>query len=239
MNKIHFDSIDSTNNYLIQNYKKLDDYTFVSANFQTCGKGRNKRTWKSENGENLLFSLLLLDKQLLDHYKELSIIAAYSIIKELEKLGINNLKIKWPNDIYVNDKKICGILLESIYTDKMECLIIGVGLNVNQKIFNDEYRVEPTSIINEINSKQDINSLKDIIFNAVVKDIEEVKNRKNFFHLIEGYDYLKGKTISFEENNIEKIVQVKGIQEDYSLLVNDNGKLIYLYSGEVNSINIK
>ena len=118
MNKLHLNKIDSTNNYLKQNYKNLEDYTFVSADLQTNGKGRNEREWKSENGKNLLFSLLLLDKPLFKLYKDISIITAYSIIEALSKIGIKGLSLKWPNDVYVNGKKICGILLESISEDE-------------------------------------------------------------------------------------------------------------------------
>ena len=64
MNKIHFNSIDSTNEYLKQNYKILEDLTFVSADYQTKGRGSNNREWESENSKNLLFSFLLLDKSL-------------------------------------------------------------------------------------------------------------------------------------------------------------------------------
>lgn len=239
MNKIYFESIDSTNNYLKNNYKNLENYTFVSAGFQTNGKGRNERTWKSENGENLLFSLLLLDKQLFEHYKELSIVTAYSIIKELEKLGIKNLKIKWPNDIYVNDKKICGILLESVSTNEIDCLIVGVGLNVNQNSFNDEYRIEPTSIIKEINRKTDVNVFKENIYKALNNNIEAIKCGKDFYSLIKEYDYLTDKLATCEIKNNSKEVKIIGIQRDYSLLVNDNNKFINLFSGEVNNIKTK
>ena len=239
MNKIHFESIDSTNNYLKQNYKNLENYTFVSADFQTNGKGRNKRIWKSENGENLLFSLLLLDKQLFDHYKELSIITAYSIIKELEKLGIDNLKIKWPNDIYVGDKKICGILLESISVNDIECMIIGVGLNVNQKNFDADYRIPPTSIYNESHVFQDLKIIKDNIYNNLINNIEAIKTNRDFYSDIKQYDYLINKSISYKFDSTVKEVKVIGIQKDYSLLVDDGSKLINLSSGEVEQVSIK
>lgn len=239
MNKIHLDSVDSTNSYLKKHYKELDNYTFVSANYQTNGKGRNDRDWKSENGKNLLFSLLLLDKQLISHYKELSIITAYSIIKELEKLNIKDLSIKWPNDVYVKDKKICGILLESVSVNDIECLVVGVGLNVNQEIFNGEYRVVPTSIYKELNQHHDIEPLKENIYNALINNIEAIKLQKDFYSEIIKYDHLKNKEISYEKENVFERAKVIGIQKDYSLLVDNGSKLINLFSGEVEKTSAK
>lgn len=237
MNQLHFESIDSTNNYLKQHYKELKNFTFVSADYQTNGKGRNEREWKSENGKNLLFSLLLLDKQLFNHYKELSIITAYSIIKVLENIGIKDLKIKWPNDVYANNKKIAGILLESVSTGDIECIIVGIGINVNQNIFDGEYRVEPTSIYEQIKKECDIEKLKENIYKTLINNIESLKTNNNIFHLIESYDYLKGKEAYAQINNSKEKINIIGIQEDLSLLIEYNNKLININSGEIENIN--
>ena len=233
MNKIHLSSIDSTNTYLKENYEKLDNYTFVSTDEQTNGRGRNSRVWKSENGKNLLFSLLILDKKLIEDFKEISILSAYSIIQVLEKLGINNLSIKWPNDIYYKDKKICGILLEAVTKSKMECLIVGVGLNVNQKEFNDEYLTTPTSIMNVINKEIDINQLKEDIYNQLINNLEAKKNNKDFYEEISKYDYLKNKeAYALIENNKTRI-KVIGINKDYSLNIEYENINRNIESGEI------
>lgn len=233
MNKIHLSSIDSTNHYLKENYEKLDNYTFVSTDEQTNGRGRNSRVWKSENGKNLLFSLLILDKKLIEDFKEISILSAYSIIQVLEKLGINNLSIKWPNDIYYKDKKICGILLEAVTKSKMECLIVGVGLNVNQKEFNDEYLTIPTSIMNVTNKEIDINQLKEDIYNQLINNLEAKKNNKDFYEEISKYDYLKNKeAYALIENNKTRI-KVIGINKDYSLNIEYENKVQDIETGEI------
>ena len=133
MKELFFETIDSTNTYLKQNYENLDNFTFVRADLQTSGRGRSSRKWLSKKGDNLLFSLLIKDKELINKYKALSINSAYLVLKILEEYGLKNLSLKWPNDIYVNGNKICGILLESVSKQEIECLIIGIGLNVNQK----------------------------------------------------------------------------------------------------------
>ena len=137
MNKIHFKEIDSTNTWLKENYRTLEDMTSVSARLQTAGRGRRGRSWESQEG-NLYLSLLLKDEKCLRHVDAISTVSAYLILKVLEGYGIKDLGIKWPNDIYVKDEKICGILLESVSTDRLECLIIGIGLNVNQKEFSGD-----------------------------------------------------------------------------------------------------
>ena len=187
MKKIHFNTIDSTNEYLKQNYKNLEDFTFVSADYQTNGRGSNNREWQSENSKNLLFSFLLLDKSLFQRHEEVSLVTALSIIQVLENKGLTELKIKLPNDVYVKDKKICGTLLESTTFGEMQCLIIGVGLNINQELFDGEYRATPTSLYKETRIITNINELKEEVYNVILKNIELVKNHYDFKPLLSKY----------------------------------------------------
>ena len=91
MKFIDFEAIDSTNTYLKHNHNNLEDFTFVSAKYQSKGRGRGSRVWKSENGTNLLFSLLIKEESLINKFKDISIISAYSLIQVLEeKYGINH-----------------------------------------------------------------------------------------------------------------------------------------------------
>lgn len=233
MNKIHLSSIDSTNSYLKLNYKKLNNYTFVSCDNQTNGKGRNSREWKSENGKNLLFSLLILDKLLIQKYKEVSIVTALTISKMLEDFCSEKVTIKWPNDVYVNSNKIAGILLESVSVEEMECLIVGVGLNVNQKEFNGEFLVKPTSIINILNKEQNIDILKNELYNRLIKNYEKILENYDFYPYINKHDYLKGKNAYAYIDNTNKLVNIMGINNDYSLSILNNNKVEKIESGEI------
>ena len=230
MKMIHFETIDSTNTYLKENYEKLDNFTFVSADFQSAGRGRNNRNWKSEKGENLLFSLLIKDKALIDKFSNLSVISAFSIIKAL---NLEHLSIKWPNDIYYKDSKLCGILLEAVTRNEIECLIIGIGLNVNQREFVGEYKRTPTSLYQITNQSQDIRLLKDKIFNQIYSDFMKVKEGYDFYNDIKEYDYLKDRQVYADINNEVKQIKVIGIDKDYSLKVLNDNELINLSSGEV------
>lgn len=230
MKTIHFETIDSTNTYLKENYEKLDNFTFVSADFQSAGRGRNNRNWKSEKGENLLFSLLIKDKALIDKFSSLSVISAFSIIKAL---NLEHLSIKWPNDIYYKDSKLCGILLEAVTRNEIECLIIGIGLNVNQREFVGEYKRTPTSLYQITNQSQDIRLLKDKIFNQIYYDFTKVKEGYGFYNDIKEYDYLKDRKVYAEINNEVQQIKVLGIDTDYSLKVLKDNKIYNLSSGEI------
>lgn len=233
MKVLHFEAIDSTSTYLKNNYQNLDNMTFVSADYQSAGHGRNNRNWKSENGSNLLFSLLILDRELISLFKSISIISAYSIIEVLKEYEISNCFIKWPNDIYVNDKKICGILLKAVTKNEIECLIIGIGLNVNQKVFEGEYLRIPTSMCKELNKEIDLNELKLKVFNNLEKNLIKLKEGYDFYSEIKDYDYLKGKEVYAVLNNEEKKINVLGINPDYSLKIKDKENIIDIDSGEI------
>lgn len=230
MKQIHFDIIDSTNTYLKNNYKKLDNYTFVSANSQNCGKGRNNRKWDS-NDDNLLFSLLIKDKELLSKTNTISILSAYIVLKTLQEYGIGNISIKWPNDVYVKDKKICGILLESISYSELECLIIGVGINVNQISFNKEYNA--TSMINELGKHIDVVKMKNDIYSKFIEYLNKLNNNYDYYKEIIKYDYLKNKEVYALISGERRLVKVKGINLDYSLCVSTNDSEFNLHSGEI------
>ena len=139
MQKLHFIELDSTNDYLKNNYESLNNLTFVSADYQIKGRGRNERKWFSSKGENLLFSILIKENITLKEPGLYSIYCIVEIAKYLEKIGLKNVLIKWPNDIYVNDKKILGVLSEGKYLgSNLLYVIVGIGLNVNQQYLNEQ-----------------------------------------------------------------------------------------------------
>ncbi len=136
-NIIVLNEVDSTNNYAKQLIAdKAEGGTVVLAYCQKKGKGQQGNFWESESNKNLTFSLILYPNWL-GAGKQFSIskIVSLALVKVL-KNKVENVSIKWPNDIYVNDKKIAGILIENtIKGAAIDSTIIGVGLNVNQEIF--------------------------------------------------------------------------------------------------------
>ena len=163
---IHFEEIDSTNNYLKNSYQLLDNFTFVTADYQSKGKGRNDRVWESSKGLNITFSILIKDSKLLEVSTILSLMTAVELAKLLERYDIDNVSIKWPNDVLIGDKKVCGILLEGQLPNY---LVIGVGLNVNQKEFPNNLRRPATSMSNELNKGVELaaEAVEEIVKNGV------------------------------------------------------------------------
>ena len=141
MNIIKLDAIDSTNSYLkkIMLEKDISDYTIVTANFQTEGKGQLGYMWESEDSKNLLCSIYKKDLGIkVEDQFVLSMLVSLSIIRTLEKLNLPKLYIKWPNDIMSGNKKICGILVENmVKQNSIKESVIGIGLNVNQDTFKN------------------------------------------------------------------------------------------------------
>ncbi len=153
-NIIWLDEVDSTNSEAVRRLDSLDNMSVLSALCQTAGRGKDTHKWITAPGENLTFTIVLkysasspssyppfpAANQML-----LSAAAAASVVKYLGEKGISAW-VKWPNDVYVGDKKICGILIEHrIKGNLLKSSIIGIGINVNQTIF-DPLVPNPTSV---------------------------------------------------------------------------------------------
>lgn len=166
---IKVDEIDSTNNYLINNYKKLNNFTIIRALNQTNGRGQFDRKWISNKNENLLFSILLKDIPIIE------INNIRNIIKEslLELLNLYEIRgnFKEPNDILVDNKKILGILIETKNKnyDIFSYIVIGIGININQVKFNE---LDATSF--KLLKNQDFN-LDDVITKFITVLSKKIK----------------------------------------------------------------
>lgn len=171
MKLIKLDAIDSTNEFLkgLSNKQELENFTVVTAENQTKGKGQMGAVWASEAGKNLILSVLVKDF-LSDIYQiyNLNIIVSLAVIDALECYKIPDLSIKWPNDIMSYNKKIGGILIEnSIKSDGSIVSIVGLGLNVNQTNFENLPKASSLAVIS--NAKFD---KEDILF-TIIDNLEQ------------------------------------------------------------------
>ena len=144
---IWLDSIDSTNEEAKRHISDIDNLSVLSAYEQTEGRGQRGNTWTSTPGENLMFSVVLKNPKISakDQFG-INEITSLSVVDFLSQHGIS-ARIKWPNDIYVGSKKICGILIEnSLRGSGISSSIIGIGLNINQRNF-DVNIPNPTSMV--------------------------------------------------------------------------------------------
>ena len=123
--------------------------TVVCADMQTAGRGRRGRSWLSNKGDGLLFSLLLRPDIAPDKVSQITLLMALAVAKVLRKTYAFDARIKWPNDILVNGKKTTGILTEMIAEEnRIQALLIGIGINVNQEQadFPDALQTIATSV---------------------------------------------------------------------------------------------
>ncbi|SHH29457.1 biotin--[acetyl-CoA-carboxylase] ligase [Winogradskyella jejuensis] len=172
---IKLDAIDSTNSYLktISLKKMPKDFTVVVAEEQTNGRGQMGTQWQAEASKNLTFSVFK-DVSFLkvSHQFCISMAVALGLSKALKELQIPKIKIKWPNDILSENKKIAGILIENVIKNNtLEGSIIGMGLNVNQKFFDDLPNASSLHLITGIVYS------KDEVLHNILKHIEHYLKR--------------------------------------------------------------
>lgn len=141
MTLIKLDAIDSTNTFLKEliGNQSIENFTVVSAKHQTNGRGQMGATWSSEPGKNLMFSVFV-DAFLLnlEYPFYISIATSLALRKSLHQLSIPKICIKWPNDILSHNQKICGVLIENVIKQgSVNASIIGIGINVNQILFEN------------------------------------------------------------------------------------------------------
>ncbi|MBR8534724.1 biotin--[acetyl-CoA-carboxylase] ligase [Carboxylicivirga sediminis] len=134
-----YPELGSTNTELkrLLNERKLAEHSVVITNHQTAGKGQVGNKWESEQNSNLTFSLLLKPTFLAPHLQfYISKAVSLALIDTIKQVSQQDATIKWPNDIYINDSKVAGILIEnSILGSALDYCIVGIGLNVNQEAF--------------------------------------------------------------------------------------------------------
>jgi BirA family biotin operon repressor/biotin-[acetyl-CoA-carboxylase] ligase len=214
-NIIKLSTVDSTNNYanMLLRQSVINEGDVVITDHQTAGKGQRGNSWETIPNCNLTFSVLLSPRFLNvqnQFYLTKSIALAIAIVLEAYLDGF--VEVKWPNDIYVNGKKIAGILIEtSISGAKINSAIVGVGLNVNQAEFDKS--IHATSLIIESKARYDLKKvLNDLLFSI---ETNYLKLRKN--HLC------------FDDKYISKL---RGYKEMRDFLV--NGVKV---SGEICGVN--
>jgi len=142
-----FDVVESTNETLKELAEAgATEGTTAIAEYQTAGRGRFKRTWYSERGKNVLLSILLRPSER-ETPHVLTYLAALATAEALEKEIGRPVELKWPNDLLLSNKKVCGILLESAWDGtKLNYVIVGIGVNVNQENFSADLQQKATSL---------------------------------------------------------------------------------------------
>jgi len=235
---IYFDSIDSTNSYAKKEANKLKDGTVILSEEQLLGRGRRGRSWSSPKGTGIWMSLVLKPNIPPTEGVKMTQIAAAAVCKAIRELTGLNALIKWPNDIVINGKKICGILTEMAgELNEVNYIIVGIGINVNTDGFACELKEKATSLFIEGGKKIDrrelvVNILKNFeaLYNIYIKDLDLDET----LVIVKNYSAILGKEIKIIQGNLEKKARAIDINNEGLLLVQmDDGNKELISSGEV------
>jgi len=216
--------------------KSLPEGLVIYTDFQSAGKGQPGNAWESSKGKNLLFSMVLHPIHVpMDELFLVSQLVSIAIKKALDEYT-TNITVKWPNDIYWNDKKLVGILIEnSLQGNKIMSVVIGVGLNVNQKIFFSN-APNPVSLSQITGKRQNRKQLLQQICQNIMElyyEMDTEKIRKIYAESL----YRKSGFYSFEANNETFQAKIKEVQTDGMLeLETEKGELKSFYFKEVQFI---
>ncbi len=232
------DIVDSTNNVLISSKFNSSKIKVCLAELQTGGRGRRGKFWQSPFGANIYMSLKwrFNPKKLIPN--GLSLAMGIAIHEALIDIGIEGVKVKWPNDVMVNKMKIAGILIEVVAdTSKHSDAIIGVGLNFDMPRQLDSRIDQPwTDVCSHLSKKIDRNEVAGILIGSIIQALQifEREGFHPFFLIWDKCDFLKGKTGKVVKSDSQSNVKFEGISTDGALIVvNDSKEKQLIHSGEV------
>ena len=236
---VYKETVDSTNAEVRRRAEEGEDNgLLVVADGQTLGKGRRGRNWESPKGTNLYFSMLLKPDFAPDKASMITLVAAYSVATVIRKTTGLDAKIKWPNDIVVGKKKVCGILTEmSMERDYIHHVVVGIGINVNEENYPIELEQMATSLKKEMgNLVLRANLLCDIL-SQFEKDYLTFLAAESLKPFVEEYNRMlvnKGALVKVLDPKGEFSGIAGGISEDGRLNVfKENGQIESVYAGEV------
>ncbi|WP_261834265.1 bifunctional biotin--[acetyl-CoA-carboxylase] ligase/biotin operon repressor BirA [Vibrio ishigakensis] len=228
--------IDSTNQYLL-NQKDVESGSVCVAEYQTQGRGRRGRAWISPYGSNIYYSMYWRLEAGLQAAMGISLVIGIALVEALEELGVQGCKLKWPNDVYHNQKKLAGILVElSGQAGDAANLIIGVGVNVAMPE-NVEGIDQPWTSLNEIaNGQTNLrNELVKTLTQKLCSSIElyETQGLKPFLDTWHKYDNFIGQNIKLIMGNREVHGVCRGIDSSGALLLETDSGIEQYVGGEI------
>lgn len=232
----YFDEINSTNAYMLTHANELKSGDFCVAEYQSAGRGRRGRTWVSPYGNHLYFSMLWQFEQGLAQTMGLSLVVGCSLVNILSGMGIHGLGLKWPNDVYLDNKKLAGVLVEMTGQMDNKCqLIIGVGLNLAMSSSQGQTIDQPWSdlcgVIDSIDKTELIIKLQQQL--KIDLQLFEKQGLQPFLTHWKKWDIFNQQPVSLllGDNQIDGICQ--GINEQGAILLKTSNKIEAFVGGEI------
>lgn len=228
-----FDSIDSTNKYLKSKINEKNYGTIVISNEQTNGYGKNDRQFISNKDTGIYMSILINPNCLIEESLKITILTSVAVLSAIKSVYNLDVKLKWVNDIILNDLKVGGILCESqinLNNNIIDNMIVGIGINVKEFDFPPSLKNIATSIENNTNIKISRNELISEIINFF--DLYFIDN-KNYLNLYKENSYVLGKDITVIQNDRQFFAKAIDIEDNGALIVQEQEKIIKLISSDI------
>lgn len=229
--------IDSTNQYLLDHVNTLASGTVCLAEYQACGRGRRGRHWFSPFGANLYLSMYWRLDAGMAAAMGLSLVVGVAIVEALEAMGVNGVKLKWPNDLYYHDKKLAGILVEmSGQAGAAAHLVIGMGINLAMPDKQDNID-QPWVSLAEVTGWESIdrNALAINLINALDRTLRqyEVSGMHNFVERWNRWDNFIGRPVKLLIGTNEILGIERGIDAHGGVLLETPEGLKSFIGGEI------
>ena len=228
-----FDSIDSTNKYLKSKINEKNYGTIVISNEQTNGYGKNDRQFISNKDTGVYMSILINPNCLIEESLKITILTSVAVLSAIKSVYNLDVKLKWVNDIILNDLKVGGILCESqinLNNNIIDNMIVGIGINVKEFDFPPSLKNIATSIENNTTIKISRNELISEIINFF--DLYFIDN-KNYLDLYKENSYVLGRDIKVIQNDRQFFAKAIDIDDNGSLIVQEQEKIIKLISSDI------
>ena len=227
----YFETLSSTNSWLLKHGQCGD---ICISESQTTGRGRRGNNWLSPRG-NIYFSLCWCFDEIVEHWSLLGLVTGVAIAEALHDIGLTNHGVKWPNDIFWQQKKLGGILLET--ADQSGRVIIGIGLNIALATDSSKKIGQPaTSLVEAMNENISRNALVTQLIIRLKEKLNHFKqlNFDQFMQSWQAWDILRGKQVYFDYQNKEVSGKVVKIDKQGRLgLLKNTGELCFYSSADI------
>lgn len=235
---LRFDTLDSTNTEAVNHARKgAAEGLCIIARRQTAGRGRHGRSWVSEKDSGLYFSIILRPKVDVKHLPLITLMTGVAVYDTLKEIGLKP-DIKWVNDLLIGEKKISGILAETVETPIGIAVIVGIGINLTWQNFTDEIAATATSIEAENGKKTSQDQVAEILTKYLIYFYDMLSQEHGSADVLQEWQkrssYFSGKSVrvTVADKTIEGVTD--GLEENGALRVKTrDGSVKIIQAGDV------
>jgi len=238
---LRFESLSSTNvEAARQAIDGAAEGLCIVAREQTAGRGRLQREWISPKDSGLYFSIVFRPQFEQNAWSLLTLMAAVAVNDALREACSLETDIKWPNDVLANDRKLCGILAETVETPQGRAVVVGIGINLTKHSFPEELELVATSAETATGSRHDLETVLGHLTNALEKHYAALSGAGGREKIIREWcarsSYSEGKLVQVVESNETLVGTTRGLERDGALRVETPTGIRIVHAGDVTSL---